>query len=68
MADKPKVVDLPRVEGDKLAGAVDEFRRKLPAMIEHHKLLARLQRAAFVNYVREGFTEDQALELVKGIR
>lgn len=68
MADKPKVVDLPRVESDKLSGAVDEFRRKLPAMIEHHKLVARLQRAAYVQYLAEGFTEDQALELIKGIR
>lgn len=68
MAEPPRVVSLPTVEGDNLAAAVAEFRRKLPAMIEHHKLLARLQRAAFVHYVREGFTEEQALELVKGIR
>ncbi len=68
MGDGPKVVGLPKVEGDKLAGAVDEFRRKLPAMIEHHKLVARLQRAAYVNYLAEGFTEAQALELAKGIR
>lgn len=68
MAEKPNIVKLPTPETDALAAAVAEFRRKLPEMIQHHKLLARLQRAAYVNYIAEGFTEAQALELIKALR
>ncbi len=40
----------------------------MPDMIEHHKLLAKLQRAAYQHYLDEGFTAKQALELAKSIR
>jgi hypothetical protein len=68
MADDKRVVSLVRTDVDELAGAVDEFRRKLPAMIEHHGLVAKLQRAAYEHYLAEGFTAKQALELAKTIR
>lgn len=68
MAERPNVVPLPPAEADVLEAAIEEFKRKLPAMVRHHKLVARLQRAAFANYLAEGFTEAQALELTKGIR
>ncbi len=68
MADDKRVVGLPRTEANALAGAVSEFNRKLPDMIEHHKLVAKLQRAAYQHYLDEGFTAKQALELAKAIR
>lgn len=68
MTDDRRVVGLPRPEANALAGAVSEFGRKMPDMIEHHKLLAKLQRAAYQHYLDEGFTAKQALELAKSIR
>ena len=38
MADEKNVVALPTSERDALAGAVAEFRRKLPQMIEHRRI------------------------------
>lgn len=47
------------------AQAVKNLRDTLPAMLEWQALQARLQRARFEALVREGFTADQALYLVK---
>jgi hypothetical protein len=68
VAERPNIVGLPKPEADDLSAAVDEFERKLPAMIRHHRLVAKLQRAAYENYLGAGFTPKQALELAKGIR
>lgn len=68
MAERPNIVGLPKPEADDLTAAVDEFERKLPAMARHHKAVAKLQRAAYENYLAAGFTPKQALELTKGVR
>jgi hypothetical protein len=47
------------------AQAVKNLRDTLPAMLEWQALQARLQRARFEALVREGFTAEQALYLVK---
>ena len=61
--DGPKIVEL----GDRneFRGALDGFRRKLPEMIEHAQLMAKVRRASYIAHVAEGFTEAQALELCK---
>lgn len=68
MANDKRVVKLVPSKTDELAAAVDEFERKLPAMVRHHALVAKLQRAAYQHYLDEGFTAKQALELAKSIR
>lgn len=68
MTDDRKVVSLLKSEPDALAAAVQEFARKLPTMIEHQRLVAKLQRSAYLAYLDEGFTAAQALDLAKSIR
>jgi hypothetical protein len=61
--DGPKVVDIGIP--DEFRAAIDQFRRKLPEMLEHAQLQAKVRRASYLAYVAEGFTEAQALELCK---
>lgn len=68
MADDKRVVSLHPLAPDKLAGDVEEFRRKLPTVIEHTKLMAKLHRAAYLAYLDEGFTAQQAMDLVKAMK
>lgn len=68
MTDDNRVVSLVKSDPDALAAAVAELVRKMPGMIEYQKVVARLQRSAYLAYLEEGFTAAQALELVKGIR
>lgn len=51
-----------------LAKAVAEMRQRLPALIEFQRIMARVQREAYLAYIAEGFTQKQALELVKGMK
>ena len=57
----PKIVDLP--VKNEIAAVGDSLRRNIDELIENQKSIARFRRAAFLNYVEEGFTEVQALEL-----
>lgn len=53
---------------DKLAENVAELRRLLPARIEYQKVMAKLQREAYLAYIEQGFTKAEALELVKELK
>lgn len=44
---------------------VFNFLENLPALIEHAKLDAKLKRAQYQALVKEGFTEAQAIELLR---
>jgi hypothetical protein len=61
VTDGPRVVDLP--VKNEIAAAGDTIRRNIDMLIENQKMIARFRRAAYLNYVEEGFTEVQALEL-----
>ncbi|MFC4729092.1 hypothetical protein ACFO3Q_13035 [Coralloluteibacterium thermophilus] len=66
-----KVVNLALVaSGDpsEVAKAVGELRTRLPGMIEYQRIMARLQREAYLAYLAEGFTPKQALDLAKEVR
>lgn len=53
---------------DAVAAAVSEMRGRLPAMIEYERIMAKLQREAYLARLDAGFTPKQALELVKEIK
>ncbi len=46
-----------------LAQGVKAMRERLPALLEFHQLNARLMRAKYQAFVKEGFTQEQALYL-----
>ena len=50
---------------DKMAEAVGNMKRNLPDLIEYHQLCAEIRHKAYQAHIAEGFTEAQALELVK---
>lgn len=63
MTDRPKVV--PLGTKDDMAALVENLRRNLPQLLEHAALIAQFRRAYFLALVKEGFTNEQALELCK---
>lgn len=50
----------------KLINQNKTLKEQLPYLIENMNLVAKLKRAQFEAYVREGFTEEQVLFLCKG--
>ena len=44
---------------------VFKFIENMPALIEHAKLDAKLKREQYLALVKEGFTEAQAIELLR---
>jgi Tfp pilus assembly protein PilO len=56
--------ELPSKQDD-IKGAVEALRRNLPVVIEHYQLVAEVNRAIYLAYVQQGFTEEQSLDLVK---
>lgn len=59
------VTEVPNVERDKLIAAVEQLKRTMPVMIEYAVLNAQLKRAQYLEFVKAGFNEAQALELCK---
>ena len=64
MTDRPKVVTM-NPAPDKMTEAVESMKRNLPDLIEYHKACAEIRRKAYQAHIAEGFTPEQALELVK---
>ena len=62
-----KVVTLTTPQ-DKLKAALDTLAANVPFVIEMHKISAKVKREAYLAYIKEGFTEEQALELTKGVQ
>ena len=63
----PNVTVLPNIERDAIAAGFAEAVRLWAAMAEHAEPIARHKRTMFRAYVAAGFTNAEALELVKGI-
>ena len=62
--DKPKVVTMTPAP-DKMTEAVEAMKRSMDATLDYQVLVAKIRRRAYRAHVDEGFTEAQALELVK---
>ncbi len=50
---------------DPYRAALEELKRNSDVLMEYADLKAKLRRQAFLEYVQQGFTEAQALELCK---
>lgn len=63
MAEAPKIV--PIGTKDDLQAGLESLRRGLPQLIEHAVMIAQFRRAFYLELVKQGFTEAQALDLCK---
>lgn len=54
-----------RIDNDALESLLREVRTALPIQVQLAAIQAQVQRARFNAYVKEGFTEAQAIELCK---
>lgn len=69
MADDRNVLQLVKSgKTDELGDALAALRKAAPGMIEYNRIMAKVQREAYIAYITEGFTPAQALELCKAVR
>lgn len=59
------VTPMPNEEHDKMRAALEQLKRNKQYQIELNEILAEIRKQAFDAHVRQGFTKEQALELVK---
>lgn len=52
---------------DEMVASLEKLKRNLPNIIEAMHLSAKIKRAAYLAFIEQEFTEEQALELVKGM-
>lgn len=64
MTDKIRQI---KTEPDAMRGCVENLKREMDSFIEYQQVVAKVRRAAYLAHVEEGFTEAQAIELVKKI-
>ena len=60
-----KISLLPTGDKNELAANLEQVKRNLPFMLEYSRIKAQLAKADFDAYVKQGFSEEQALELCK---
>lgn len=49
-----------------VAMEIKNLKDNLPALLEFHRLQAKIAREKFLALIKEGFTEEQALKLCQG--
>jgi len=64
--EKPSnVVGIETKQKDELQATVDGFVRQMPAIIEYAVANAKVKKASYDALISEGFTAEQALQLIK---
>ena len=58
---KPKIVEFDKPDPN--AKLYEELKRNLPYILARLPMIAQMRRAYFLEYVKAGFTEEQALKL-----
>lgn len=64
MSDK-NIIGLPKAEASELRKIIDNLIRAMPDQLELSTLLAKFDMNTYNAYLAAGFTEDQALDLLK---
>ncbi|QXN72738.1 hypothetical protein RCZAHN_129 [Rhodobacter phage RcZahn] len=64
MSENKDLVKVPTAQ-DKLRGEVEAIRRLLPVLSEAAVEIAQMRKRMYDEYIRVGFTPDQALQLCK---
>lgn len=50
---------------DDLLGGLEHIKRHKDSLIEYMKIMSEIRRAAYENYLKLGFSSEEALELCK---
>lgn len=66
MSDNIK--EIPNTERDQLLAGLAQLSRVWSAIVERADEIAAARKAMFDAYVRQGFTESQALDLCRGLK
>lgn len=59
------ITPIPTPEKDGMQAALATLQRNLPVVMEYGRISAQLRWSQYSSYIGAGFTEQQALELVK---
>lgn len=69
MDKRENITNLQAVKGGKretpIADALRGILHELPAQLEMYEVVAKCRRKYFEELIKEGFTEEQAMEIVK---
>jgi hypothetical protein len=60
----PKLAEL-KIDRDNFLALASFLHRNMEGLIEYHRVVARLQRERYVSLLAVGFSEAQALEMLK---
>jgi len=60
-----KIKELKTNGKNEMFSAIMDFKRNLPDLIAHMTIMAELRKASYDSLLKQGFTEEQALELCK---
>lgn len=60
-----KLIDVSVFEKNEAVAEIENLKRQMPYLIEYVTIAARLHRASYEAHKKQGFTDEEALELCK---